>query len=82
MVKKEIPVVPTDDVLKLRELQVEQLTLNNQLFQIQAQANELVARRDSVSKQLSDLFNKAQEAGKNTYSLDARTLKFTARRKK
>lgn len=78
-VNKEPPELPGGEVLKIRELQVQQLSIVNRLLQLRSETVQLSQQGSAIEAELNKLFTKAAAVGGDGYQLDATTMTFVAK---
>lgn len=69
-------VVPTDKILRIRDLQVRELALKNSLYELQAQAKDVSTQYQVVKRELDTAFTEAASLFPEE-KLDPLTLKFS-----
>lgn len=74
-----LPELPCGDVLKIRELQVRQLSIVNRLLQLRSETVQLSQQGSPIKTELGELLAKARAIGGDRYQLDDATLKFVAK---
>lgn len=77
---KSVPEAPTQLVLDIRELQVQDLAIKNRQLILASELQQLRVQGATVQKKLADRFAEAAKLGGDTHQIDPSTLKFSQKK--